>query len=91
MEKISIITCDELIAVSQAYVYSDKITKEIDITTYKLSNRDYKLEISVDIYNISSTPSRTEIESKIIGILDKADLIRRENGRIYLRNSKTLF
>lgn len=90
MEKMSI-TCDELITVSQAYVYSDKITKEIDITTYKLSNRDYKLEISVDIYHISSTPSLTEIESKIVRMLDKADRIRHENGRIYLKNSKTLF
>ena len=90
MEKMSI-TCDELITVSQAYVYSDKITKEIDITTYKLSNRDYKLEILVDIYHISSTPSRDEIESKIVRMLDKADRIRYENGRIYLKNSKTLF
>lgn len=90
MEKMSI-TCDELITVSQAYVYSNKETKEIDITTYKLSNRDYKLEISVDIYHISSTPSRDEIESKIVRILDKADRIRYENGRIYLKNSKTLF
>ena len=90
MEKMSI-TCDELITVSQAYVYSNKETKEIDITTYKLSNRDYKLEISVDIYHISSTPSRDEIESKIVRMLDKADRIRYENGRIYLKNSKTLF